>query len=87
MPSSVFNEPNPSSFPLFTTVKKVRSQFAKGTAVMVAIGGWGDTAGFSKAAESEASRELFAKNIKAMVDFTGADGILIYPPLTYRANH
>lgn len=73
MQSSTFNEANPSSFPFFTTVTEVRSKFAKGTAIMVAIGGWGDT-GFPKAAESDESRARFARNLKAMVDHTGADG-------------
>lgn len=75
MQSSIFNEAQPSVWPLFTTVSAVRSQFAKDTAILVAIGGWGDTEGFSKAAATEASRKLFAKNVKAMVDYTGADGV------------
>jgi GH18 family chitinase len=74
MQSSTFNEPNPSSWPFFTSVQEVRSKFAPGTAIMVAIGGWGDTAGFSKAARTDESRKLFTKNVKAMVDATGADG-------------
>ena len=74
MQSSTFNQAQPSAWPLFTTVDAVRSQFAEGTAIMIAIGGWGDTAGFSKAAETEVDRKLFAKNIKAMLDFSGADG-------------
>ena len=74
MQSSTFNQAQPSAFPLFTSVGAVRSQFAEETAIMVAIGGWGDTAGFSKAAETDSSRKLFAKNVKAMVDYTGADG-------------
>ena len=75
MPSSIFNEEHPSSYPLFTSVETVRSHFAPSTAVTVAIGGWGDTNGFSKAAATEKSRKLFAKNVKAMVDSTGADGL------------
>ena len=74
MQSSIFNQAQPSTWPLFTTVETVRSQFAKETSIMVAIGGWGDTAGFSEAAASDTSRKLFAKNVKAMVDSTGADG-------------
>jgi hypothetical protein len=75
MQSSLFNSQEPpSEWPLFTTVETVRSQFAEGTAIMVAIGGWGDTEGFSRAAASEESRALFAQNVKAMVDETGADG-------------
>jgi GH18 family chitinase len=84
MPSSAFNvaEP-PSSWSLFTTVEKVRSQFPPSTSVMISIGGWGDTVGFSQAAATETSRKLFAKNVKAMVDATGADGkfetmVLVY---------
>jgi hypothetical protein len=75
MQSSIFNQNDaPDSWPLFTTVTEARSKFAKGTAIMVAIGGWGDTKGFSKAAETDDSRKLFARNVKAMVDHTGADG-------------
>ena len=41
---------------------------------MVAVGGWGDTAGFEIAAATEDARKLFARNVKIMVDATGADG-------------
>ena len=74
MQSATFNEAQPSEFPLFTDVKTVRSQFAPGTSIMIAIGGWGDTEGFSKAAATESSRKLFAKNVMAMIEQTGADG-------------
>jgi GH18 family chitinase len=73
MRSSTFNQVEPSEWPLFTTVEKARSQFAKETAIMVAIGGWGD-GGFAQAAATESSRSLFASNVRKMVDFTGADG-------------
>lgn len=73
MRSTTFNQKDPKEWPLFTTVEKVRSQFGKGTAIMVAIGGWGDE-DFSQAAATESSRSLFANNVKKMVDFTGADG-------------
>ena len=43
---------------------------------MVAIGGWGNTAGFEIAAATEATRKHFAHNVKLMVDATGADGKL-----------
>ncbi|KAF2261049.1 glycoside hydrolase [Lojkania enalia] len=71
----VFNEPNPTSWPLFTTVGAAREKFTPGTKIMVAIGGWGDTQGFSDAARTEEGRRLFAKNIKVMMDQTGADGV------------
>lgn len=74
MHSEIFNQDQPSTWPLFTTVEAVRQQFAPGTAIMVAIGGWGDTNGFSEAAATELTRKRFAQNVRAMVDATGADG-------------
>lgn len=75
MRAEVFNQPSPSEWPLFTTIEKVRRQFSPGTAIMVAIGGWGDTVAFSQAAASEASRYLFSQNVNAMIQATGADGV------------
>lgn len=80
MRPGVFNQPNPSSWPMFTTVDKARSQFAPGTAIMVAIGGWGDTEGFEVAAKTEGSRRLFARNMMRMVEDTGADGPFAHKP-------
>ena len=75
MSPAVFNHVEPrSSWPLFTTVESTRSRFVDGTAIMVAVGGWGDTAGFEIAAATEDARKLFARNVKLMVDATGADG-------------
>lgn len=75
MSPAVFNQENPYEFPLFTTVEAARSQFSRNTAIMVAIGGWGDTEGFEVAAATVKSRKVFARNIKKMVDVTGADGV------------
>jgi len=61
-------------WPLFDTVENVRGKFTKGTKVMVAIGGWGDTQGFEQAARTEESRQVFAGNVLKMVEDTGADG-------------
>jgi hypothetical protein len=72
--SDVFNVPGQDDWPLFTTVPGVRPKFPDATQVQIAIGGWGDTDGFSKAAKTVESRKLFAQNIKAMIDSTGADG-------------
>jgi GH18 family chitinase len=77
MQSSLFNRRAPSDWPLFTTVEEVRSKFPEGTKIMVAIGGWGDTEGFAKASTTVNTRRQFAKNVKAMVDATGADGKLV----------
>ncbi|KAL1876192.1 hypothetical protein VTK73DRAFT_9630 [Phialemonium thermophilum] len=75
MNSGLFNDPTRLSWPLFTDVDTVRSQFPATTKVLVAIGGWGDTAGFSEAALSEKSRRTFAQNIGRMIQETGADGV------------
>ncbi|CRK38687.1 hypothetical protein BN1723_001342 [Verticillium longisporum] len=76
MRSEVFNAQDvPTEWPLFTTVDKARSQFLPGTKIMVAIGGWGDTAGFEEAAIDERSRKRWARNVAAMVEATGADGV------------
>ena len=74
MSPATFNVEKPSSWPLFTTVKTARSQFSHGTAIMVAIGGWGNTEGFEVAALTESKRKLFARNVRRMVEATGADG-------------
>ncbi|KAF2868360.1 glycoside hydrolase superfamily [Massariosphaeria phaeospora] len=75
MRSETFDQPQQSSWPLFTSVADVRPKFADGTAIMVAIGGWGDTKGFAMAARSNESRKLFARHVKTMIDETGADGV------------
>jgi GH18 family chitinase len=75
MRSDMFNDANRTEWPLFTTIEEVRAKFAKDTVIQVAIGGWGDTAGFEKAAKTEKSMELFAENVKAMLDATGGDGV------------
>ncbi len=74
MGPAYFNQEEASAFPLFTTVETVRSHFPRGTAIMVAIGGWGDTEGFEIAAATDGSRKLFAQSVKNMVEITGADG-------------
>jgi hypothetical protein len=74
MRSEVFNVPDQREWPLFTTVGEVRPKFRDGTKIQVAIGGWGNTDGFSQAAKTEGSRKLFAANVQAMLHATGADG-------------
>jgi len=74
LPSRLFNEDDITTYPLFTTVENVRSQFAPNTKVLVAIGGWGDTEGFEIAAKSEESREKWARAVARMVKNLGADG-------------
>jgi GH18 family chitinase len=82
MRSETFNTPNQTEWPLFTTIDEVRPKFAEGTAIQVAIGGWGNTDGFSAAAKTPENRSLFANNVKNMLDATGADGTFLPPSLS-----
>lgn len=76
MQSSGFNTNNSrTDWPIFMSVDDVRKRFPADTKVMVAIGGWGDTQGFDVAARTEQSRQTFARNVAAMLDATGADGV------------
>lgn len=76
MNSDTFNvDETPDKWPLFTTVSDVRARFSPSAKVMVAIGGWGDSKGFEKACETEKHRQLWTKQVRAMVDATGADGV------------
>ena len=42
---------------------------------MIAVGGWGDTVGFSQAAKDEASMEKLGRDINTMLTTLGADGV------------
>lgn len=77
MGSDTFNVvARPSSWPIFMAVDEARARFEPGTKIMVAIGGWGDTAGFDAAARTGEGRARFARNVADMVRHTGADGEL-----------
>lgn len=75
MSPGIFNDPTRTEWPLFTTVEETRAKFPKDTKIMIAIGGWGDTLGFSVAALTPETRKTFAENVARMVAATGADGI------------
>jgi GH18 family chitinase len=75
MRPGIFNDPGRTEWPMFTTVSDVRAKFPEHTKVQVAIGGWGDTEGFSAAALNDTTRRTFAENVARMVTATGADGI------------
>ncbi|KAL2003769.1 hypothetical protein VTN02DRAFT_2405 [Thermoascus thermophilus] len=73
--STLFNTSTPAAYQPFEPLSTMRSRFAPGTKVMIAIGGWGDTAGFSAGSKDDASRAQYAKNVAAMLDSVGADGV------------
>ena len=55
-------------------VHTIRTEFPNAK-VMIAVGGWGDTAGFCQATKSDASMLAFAADIATMLARTGADGV------------
>jgi chitinase len=42
---------------------------------MIAVGGWGDTIGFSEATTSDSGIAKFAQDVQTMLKNTGADGV------------
>ena len=54
-------------------VSQVRSYFDANIKVCMAIGGWGDTTGFSAACKTEESRNTYAKNVASAMDTLGFD--------------
>lgn len=67
--SSLFATDPKGDFKPFMDPSAVRAMFDNGTKLCIALGGWGDTAGFSEGAKTEESRKLYAKNVKEMVDW------------------
>ncbi|KAK3393461.1 glycoside hydrolase superfamily [Podospora didyma] len=71
--STLFTTDPPGVYRPFMNLTQVRGLFAPGTKVCMAIGGWGDTAGFSAGAATEETRKLYAKNVAATVKRLGYD--------------
>ncbi|KAH7152886.1 glycoside hydrolase superfamily [Dactylonectria macrodidyma] len=71
--SSLFTTEPSGVYTPFQPLDEVRALFDDGTKVCMAIGGWGDTAGFGEGAKTSKSRKLFAKNVAATVKRLGYD--------------
>jgi chitinase len=74
----MFNSDAPAQFKPFEPVATMRKRFETGTKVMIAIGGWGDTSGFSEGAKDEESRTRYARNVADMINTLGFDGVGAY---------
>lgn len=61
--------------PLVQSVGNMRAHFDPDTKMMLAVGGWGWSAGFPQAAATEASREAFAQRVANMLETMGYDGV------------
>ncbi|CAG8974524.1 hypothetical protein HYALB_00005794 [Hymenoscyphus albidus] len=73
--SSLFTTSPPGVYTPFEPVETMRARFDPGTKVSIAIGGWGDTAGFSEGAKTEESRATYAANVADMLNSLGFDGV------------
>jgi chitinase len=65
---------NTAAFQPKVPISTIRSEFPNAK-VMIAVGGWGDTVGFSKAVLSQAGMAQFAGDVQTMLQNTGADGV------------
>lgn len=66
--SSLFVTNPPGNYTPFMDLAYVRGLFDDDTKVCMAIGGWGDTAGFSLAAKNKTMMRRFAKNVADTLD-------------------
>ncbi|KAI1777955.1 glycoside hydrolase family 18 protein [Hypoxylon cercidicola] len=66
--SSLFTTDPPGTYEPFMKVSDFRAMFDNGTKIGIAIGGWGDTAGFSQGCMNNDSQVAYANNVKKMTD-------------------
>ncbi|KAH6652112.1 glycoside hydrolase superfamily [Truncatella angustata] len=71
--SSLFVGDTPGQYTPFMPVDDVRALLDEHAQVGIAIGGWGDTAGFGEGAKTDSSRKAYAKNVATMLDTHGFD--------------
>lgn len=71
--SSLFASDPAGTYTPFMDLSSVRAMFDNGTKVCMAIGGWGDVAGFRAGLSTNSSRSLYAKNIASTLDTLGYD--------------
>jgi chitinase len=55
-------------------ISTIRSEFPNAK-VMIAVGGWGDDAGFFQVLRTDTSMKQFASDIATMINNTGVDGV------------
>jgi len=80
--SSLFNSNPPGWYGPFMEPSQLRPLFDPGTKICMAIGGWGDTAGYSVGQRTDDSRKTFAKAVAAMLDQHGYDCVGELQPTT-----
>lgn len=83
--SDLFNTESDPEYKPFESVSSLRERFDPDTKVLFAIGGWGDTDGFSKGSKDEKAREQYAKNVAKVVEDGDFDGVGMLSLSTYLA--
>ncbi|CZR54955.1 probable class V chitinase [Phialocephala subalpina] len=73
--SSLFTTNPAGNYTPFESISTMRARFDSTAKLMIALGGWGDTAGFSQGAATDESRALYASNVASMLDTYGFDGV------------
>lgn len=63
-----------ASFQPKVPISTIRSEFPNAK-LMIAVGGWGDDAGFLQASKTDAAITQFAADVGTMLTNTGADGV------------
>ena len=71
--TTLFTTSPPGGYTPFIDVATLRTYFDPGTKICMAIGGWGDTAGYSIGQQTAATRQLYAQNIATTLDQLGYD--------------
>ena len=79
--TTLFNQDPVGWYQPFIDTNTLRTYFDAGTKVCMAIGGWGDTAGFSVGQKTDASRKLFARNVATTLDRLGYDCVGMLVPI------
>ncbi|KAL4970198.1 glycoside hydrolase superfamily [Aspergillus stella-maris] len=75
VPAGNLSMDTPPPVQLPVSLETMRGHLSPDAKVSVAVGGWGPTAEFSEIAKDETSRDRFAKNVAAMLETTGFDGV------------
>ena len=76
--STWFTPEHKTEYKPFMPLGQVRAMFDEGTKVCMAIGGWGDTEGFSLGTKTDQSRKAYALNVAETVEKLGFDCVGMY---------
>jgi GH18 family chitinase len=73
--SSLFTSTSPPAYKPFLPVADIRKRLAPNATVLLAIGGWGDTAGFSSVGTDKYLQDNYARHVASLLHTQGFDGV------------